>query len=119
MRSVGIAVGIGLMSLGCYVAAQNLYGTNPELSAVRLAASGIRARHPEALGMVYASAEGSESCDELAAAALRKLLAEARALGGASVVEAQFRGRWGWVGRAVCRERFGTTGAWVRGFALR
>jgi hypothetical protein len=69
--------------------------------------------------MAYAGAEGSEACDEVAATALRNLLEEARAMGGTSVVEAQFRGRWAWMGRAVCRQSFGTNRVQVRGFAIR
>ncbi len=68
--------------------------------------------------MVQTSFTSESSCDEVAIAALRNLLAEAKAIGGTGVEEVQFRGRWSWLGQPVCRGTVEKT-ALVRGFAVK
>ena len=93
------------------------YVDHPDLTAVRLASSGGDPK-TGGLGRVTASATGSGPCDEVAAVALRDLLAEAKAIGAHRVEEVQFRGRWDWLGRVVCRGTRGTKTAQVRGIAV-
>ena len=116
---VGAALAMTL-GTGCarYTRANVSYAANPDLAAgVRFSAGVARARIDH-LGLVQTSVTGEQPCDELAVTALRNLLADAKALGGASVEEVQFRGRWSWLGQPVCRGR-GEKTVLARGFAVK
>jgi len=108
-----------LFGMGCvgYSEGTFRYVDHPDLVAVELASSGgdLQSR---GIGTVSATERGMGTCDELAAAALGDLLEEAKAIGGQAVEEVQFRGRWAWLGRVVCRGNSGEKTANVRGIAV-
>ena len=122
MRSAWcFALALALLgSSGCaprYTRATVSYIEHPDLTPIRFSAGASRARIDH-LGMVQTSITSDRSCDEVAVEALRKLLAEAKAIGGSGVEEVQFRGRWSWLGQPVCRGTEEKT-ALVRGFAVK
>ena len=108
-----------LFGVGCaeYSEGTFRYVDHPDLVAVEFASSGgdLQSR---GIGTVSATEHGMGTCDELAAAALRDLLEEAKAIGGQAVEEVQFRGRRAWLGRVVCRGTTGEKIASVRGIAV-
>jgi len=108
-----------LFGVGCvgYSEGTFRYVDHPDLVAVELATSGgdLQSR---GIGTVSATERGMGTCDELAAAALRDLLEEAKAIGGQAVEEVQFRGRGAWLGRVVCRGTTGEKIASARGIAV-
>ncbi len=113
-----LILGCALLVSGCaYARASNVYSGHPELRSVRLA-TGSRPPIPEALGMAYGSASGSGDCGEVASQALANLLEEARAMGATRVEQAQFRVRYHWTERPVCRRAFWWKSVEVRGVAV-
>jgi hypothetical protein len=106
------------LACGCYSAARINFAAHPELSNVRLAAKG-EAKDYERITLVYAKARGFRSCSALSLEALKDLSAQARAQGGELVRWVQFRGRWYWMARAVCRNAPWGASAEVRGYAAR
>ena len=108
-----------LGAMGCvgYSEGTFRYVDHPDLVPVELA-SGSGELHSTGLGTVFASSSGTGTCDELAVAALRDLLAEAKAIGAQAVEEVQFRGRRDWLGRVVCRGNAGELTVSVRGIAV-
>ncbi|HVP31251.1 MAG TPA: hypothetical protein VMW35_19045 [Myxococcota bacterium] len=103
---------------GCYARATLSLRDHPDLVQIRRATRDATARTPN-LGMVYAEASGTGSCEDVAVDALRSLLAEAGAIGGNAVEQVQFRARWNWTGDAVCKRTFFTLKkARVRGIAV-
>lgn len=115
-----LAAALALVAFsGCsYARANHLFSEDPELRHVSLAARGMRAKQPAAISMVYGEAAGWGECDGVARQALRDLLEESRAMGGSRVVEVQFRNRFHWTGRPVCRRTFWRKSVLVRGFAV-
>lgn len=113
-----LVLSCALVAAGCtYTRGSNVYAGHPELQPVRLA-TGKRPPIPAALGMVYASVAGSGDCGEIASQALAGLLEEARAAGATRVEQAQFRARYHWTGRPVCRRAFWKKSVDVRGVAV-
>lgn len=113
-----LILGCALLIAGCtYARGSNVYTGHPELQSVRLA-TGNRPPVPEALGMVYATAAGSGDCGEIASQALASLLEEARAMGATRVEQAQFRARYHWTARPVCRRALWRKSVEVRGVAV-
>jgi hypothetical protein len=108
-----------LLGMGCveYSEGTLRYVDHPDLVPVELASSGGTPRNT-GLGTVFASSSGTGTCDEVAAAALRDLLAEAKAIGAQAVEEVQFRGPRDWLGRVVCRGTTGEKTVSVRGIAV-
>jgi hypothetical protein len=108
-----------LLGMGCaeYSEGTFRYVDHPELVPVELA-NGSGDPQSTGIGMVFASSIGTGTCDEVAVAALRDLLASAKAIGAQAVEEVQFRGRREWLGRVVCRGTSGERTASVRGVAV-
>ncbi len=91
---------------GCiYSTADVRYREHPELADVHLA-TGPRSRHaqpPPNLGAVRGSAASWKDCNDAVTHAMRDMLDDARALGGTTVVDTRFRGRYAWVAFPACR----------------
>ncbi|SRR5580765_4055430 len=99
-----IAVLVALVVSGCvYSTADVHYREHPELTSIRLATGGRRTPQPPNLGMVRARAVSWNSCDDAVGEAMRDMLADSRALGGSTVMETRFRGRYTWVAFPACR----------------
>lgn len=117
-RLLAAFIALSLLLPGCtYVQATSLYRDHPELRSVHLA-TGQKAEHPEALGLVYGAASGWDSCDEVARRGLLEMMEEAQAMGASRVVETKFRAKFHWTGRPVCRRTFWKKSVSVRGLAM-
>jgi hypothetical protein len=110
---LGLIAAIGCASYG---GGHVDYAAHPDLEVVMLAVG-----HPTPVGTPVATLEtkrrGGRSCTDLGNAALRDLLAQARAHGGVGVKDVQFRGRSKWIGKMVCRDSLFGRSAEVRGVA--
>jgi hypothetical protein len=99
------ATTIAMVNAGCaYSHATISFREHPDLRAVHIYGGWAEERPLEAIGKLQAVREG-RNCSDLSIGALQDLLEEARALGGNAVHAVQFRARWNWTGRAVCRPK--------------
>ena len=102
---VALVSTIAVFSLGCaYSHATISFREHPEFRSVHFYGGWSEERPPKAIGKVQAIREG-RNCSDLSIGVLEDLLGEARALGGNAVHAVQFRARWNWTGRAVCRPK--------------
>ena len=113
------ALAVAILVAGCGYSRGSIdYRSNPELRNVRLYTG-----KPDPLGenlpTVEVFAKDREDCSAVAAGALSKLLAQAKAVGGEGVKDVKFRGRWHWMGRVVCRNGMSGKSVQVRGIPYR
>ena len=100
---LGLVLSLALV-VGC--AGYNLtsidYRSNPGPRGIWLATGKNDTRGRE-LGSVAAEFKGRDTCQTAMTRVLKDLLDQSRALGGNAVKDVQFRGRWNWTGRLVCK----------------
>ncbi len=124
MRRVLLSlVGLAMVASGCtYSVAQLDYERHPELHAVRMwnvdpAPDGVTN-----LGLVEAERAGWTGCDAMATDATLALLVDARAKGGARVVETRYENPAYWAGHPRCRRNWMLLGYMTvrtRGYAVK
>ena len=93
---------LAALGVGCYSTGRVRFAEHPELAGIRLAAKGATGSY-EQVAFVHTKVRGFRGCSGLVLDALRELAAEAEALGATEVRDVEFRGRWRWMGRMVCR----------------
>jgi hypothetical protein len=108
-----ILVGLSLATLvsGCtYSAARLDYEHHPELHAVRMWNVDPEVGAVTKLGLVEADRGGWTGCDAIATDATLELLSDARAIGGAGVVETRYESPAYWTGHPRCQRNWALLG---------
>jgi len=124
MRSVLLSlVGLATLAPGCtYSVARLDYERHPELHAVRMWNVDPEANGVTKLALVEADRAGWTGCDAMATDATLKLLTDARAMGGTSVVETRYENPAYWAGHPRCRRNWMLLGYMTvrtRGYAVK
>jgi hypothetical protein len=120
-----ILVGLVLAALasGCtYSPARLDYEGHPELHAIRMWNVDPVPGGVTKLGLVEADRGGWTGCDAMATDATLELLSDARAIGGAGVVETRYENPAYWVGNPRCQRNWALLGYMTvraRGYAVK
>ena len=123
MSRILVGLFLATVASGCtYSPARLDYEGHPELHAVRMWNVDLEPRGVTKLGLVEADRGGWTGCDAMATDATLKLLNDARAMGGASVVETRYENPGYWAGHPRCQRNWALLGYMTvraRGYAVK
>jgi len=111
MSRILVGLVLATVASGCtYSPARLDYEGHPELHAVRMWNVDPEPRGVTKLGLVEADRGGWTGCDAMATDVTLKLLSDARAMGGASVVGTRYENPAYWVGDPRCQRNWALLG---------
>jgi hypothetical protein len=111
MSRILVALSLAALAAACTYSTASLdYQGHPELHAVRMWNVDHESPGVTKLGLVQADRSGWTGCDAMATDATLKLLNDARAMGGAGVVETRYENPGYWAGHPRCQRNWALLG---------